>query len=303
VKQFVKILICEPLVHFLLIGAGLFILFGWFGSPAPSTGRQSGPLSKKIVVTQGDMDQLVAMFTKTWQRAPSEEELKGLVDNFVRDEIYYREALMLGLDRGDAVIRKRMRQRMEFIFEDVMAQVKPTDADLGAYMRKHPEKYYVDPQVAFRQVYVSVDKRGETAESDALQILAQLKKGAEPDAVGDPFLLKEDNRLSPLWDIRKQFGEEFSRSLLELKPGSWEGPIRSEYGLHLVFINERLGGQVPELSDVREAVKRDWSVERQKKLKDVAYAKVRERYIVEFEKPQSSALSAVAEAGTRAVTR
>lgn len=298
-----KILIREPLVHFLLIGAGLFILFGWWGSPASSSGGQSGSSSTKIVVTQGDLDQLIAMFTKTWQRAPSEEELKGLMDNFVRDEIYYREAIMIGLDRGDAVIRKRMRQRMEFIFEDVMAQVEPTDADLVAYMQKHPEKYYVDPQVAFRQVYVSVDKRGETAESDALQILAQLKKGAEPDSVGDPFLLKEDNRLLPLWDIRKQFGEEFIRSLLELKPGSWEGPIRSEYGLHLVFINERLGGQVPELSDVREAVKRDWSVERQKKLKDAAYAKVRERYIVEFEKPQSSALSAVAEAGTRAVTR
>ena len=298
-----KILIREPIVHFLLIGAGLFILFGWLGSPTPSTGRQSGSLSKKILVTQGDMDQLIATFTKTWQRTPSEDELKGLVDNFVRDEIYYREALMIGLDRGDAVIRKRMRQRMEFIFEDVMSQVEPTDEDLGAYMRQHPEKYQVDPRVAFRQVYVSVDKRGKTAESDALRILAQLKKGAEPDSVGDPFLLKEDNRLSPLWDIRKQFGEEFSRSLLELEPGSWEGPIRSEYGLHLVFVNKRLGRQMPELSEVRETVKRDWSVERQKELKDVAYAKVRERYIVEFEKLQNSALSAVAEAGTRAVTR
>ena len=298
-----KILIREPLVHFLLIGAGLFILFGWWGSPASSSGGQSGSSSTKIVVTQGDLDQLIAMFTKTWQRAPSEEELKGLMDNFVRDEIYYREALMIGLDRGDAVIRKRMRQRMEFIFEDVMAQVEPTDADLVAYMQKHPEKYRVDPQVAFCQVYVSVDKRGKNAESNALQILAQLNKGGEPDSVGDPLLLKQYNPLSPLWDIRKQFGEEFSRSLLELQPGKWEGPIRSEYGLHLVFVNKQVGGQMPELSAVREAVKRDWSVERQKELKDAAYAKVRKRYTVEIEKPQDSALSAVAEAGTKAVTR
>ena len=108
----VKRVLCEPLVHFLVLGAGLFVLFGWWGSPTPMTGGAAGPPSTKIVVTQGDVEQLIARFGRTWQRPPSEAEVRGLVDDFIRDEIYYREALALGLDRGDALIRNRMRQRM-----------------------------------------------------------------------------------------------------------------------------------------------------------------------------------------------
>jgi len=294
-------LIREPLVHFLLIGAGLFILFGWRGNPASVTG-QSGPQSSKIVVARGDIDQLAATFTRTWMRPPTEEELRGLIENFVREEIYYREALAIGLDRDDAVIRRRMRQKMEFIFEDITARSEPTDEDLNAFMKKHPEGYLVDPQISFRQVYINADKRGRNAEADALQVLGQLNSGADPDSVGDPFLLEPEIRLYPLWDIRKQFGEEFGRSLLELKQGRWEGPVRSGYGLHLVFVIKRVGGRMPQLNEVREMVKRDWTTERQKEIKDAVYAKIRERYVVSVEKPKAEAVPAAA-AGNREVAR
>ena len=301
-KQFVKKVIREPLVHFLFIGAGLFLLFGWRGNPASLPGGQSGPQSTKIVVTQGDIDQMVALFEKTWQRPPAREEVKGLVENFVRDEIYYREALAIGLDRGDSFIRRKLRQKMEFIFEDIASQTEPTDEDLLAYMKKHPDSYAVDPQMAFRQVYINAAKRGKNAEADARQVLTQLNGGADPDSVGDAFLLEPETRLSPLWDIRKQFGEEFSRSLLALKPGRWEGPVRSGYGLHLVFVKKRVGGRMPELKEVREMVKRDLAAERQKELKDAAYAKIRERYTVEIEKPKAEVVP-VAAAGTKAVVQ
>ena len=302
-KELSKKLLREPLVHFLLIGAGLFLLFGWRGNPASLPGGQSGPQSSKIVVTQGDIDQMIAMFGKKWLRPPSEEEVKGLVENFVREEIYYREGLAIGLDRDDTVIRQRMRQKMEFIFEDLTVQAEPTDEELHAYMKRHPAAYAVDLQIAFRHVYFNADKRGRNAEADARQVLAQLNAGADPDSAGDPFLLEPDSRLLPLWDIRKQFGEEFSRSLLELKQGKWEGPVRSGYGLHLVFVSRRVGGRMPELNAVREMVKRDWTAERQKELKDAAYGKIRERYTVEIEKPKADAVPAVAQAGSRAVTR
>jgi parvulin-like peptidyl-prolyl isomerase len=303
VKHYVKKLIREPLVHFLLIGAGLFLLFGWKGNPASVPGRQAGPQSSKIVVTQGDIEQMHAVFRKTWQRPPTEEESKGIVEDFVRNEIYYREALAIGLDRGDALLKRRLRQKMEFIFEDLTARVEPTDEDLRTYMKEHPEAYHVDPQIAFRQVYINADKREKTAETYARQILADLDGGADRDLAGDPSLLEPEVRLSPLWDIRKQFGEEFSRSLLELKPERWEGPVRSTYGLHLVFVTKREEGRLPELKEVREMVKRDWMAERQKELKDAAYAKIRERYTVEIEKPKAGADPAVAYAATKTVTR
>ncbi|MCJ7641456.1 MAG: peptidylprolyl isomerase [Desulfobacterales bacterium] len=294
VKQFVNRLVREPLMHFLLIGAGLFLLFGWRSGPVSLPAGQSGSQSAKIVVAQGNVNQMVETFTRTWQRPPTEEEVKGLIDNFVRDEIFYREAVAAGLDRDDGVIRRRLRQKMEFIFEDITAQTEPTDEELLAYMKKHADSYLVDPQIAFRHVYVNVVKRGKNAESDARQILAQLNAGADPDSVGDPFLLESEIKLSPLWDISKQFGESFSKNLLELKQGRWEGPVRSGYGIHLVFVKKRVGGRLPELKEVREALKRDWTYERQKELKDAAYAKIRERYTVTVEGPKATTTAAAA---------
>ena len=235
-------LLREPLVHFLLIGAGLFLLFGWRGGPASLPSGQAGEQSAKIVVTQSEIDQMVGVFTRTWQRPPTELEMKGLIDSLVRNEIFYREAVAAGLDRDDGVIKRRLRQKMEFIFEDITAQTEPTDEELLVYMKKHADSYLVDPQIAFRHVYINVDKRGKNAEADARQILAQLNAGADPDTVGDPIMLDAEIRLSPLWDIKKQFGEEFSRNLSGLKAGKWEGPIRSGFGLHLVHVTKRAEG-------------------------------------------------------------
>jgi hypothetical protein len=280
VKKFFR----EPLVHFLLIGAGLFLLFGWRSGPVSLPAGPSGSPSTKVVVAQDEIDRMVGVFARTWQRPPTEEEAKGLVEDFVRNEIYYREALAMGLDRDDGVIRRRMRQKMEFILEDITSQTEPTDEELLAYMKKHPDSFLVDPQIAFRHVYVNADKRGKNAEADARQILAQLNQGTDPDSVGDPLLLDAEIRLSPLWDISKQFGEEFGRNLLELKSGKWEGPVRSGFGLHLVLVTKRVGGRLPDLKEVREMVKRNWMFDRQKEVKDAAYAKIRERYVVIVEK-------------------
>jgi hypothetical protein len=274
----------EPLLHFLLIGAVLFLLYGWRGNSVSMPGGQAGTSTAQIVVSRDALDQMNNLFAKTWQRPPTEEEQKGLIEDIVRNEIYYREAIAMGLDRDDEVLRRRLRLKMEFILEDISAQVEPTDEDLRAFMKKHPERYLFDPQVSFRQVYVNADKRGRNAGTDAMEILAKLNAGADPDTVGDSFLLESEVKLSPLWDISKQFGEQFSRKLLELKPDTWTGPVQSGFGLHLVFVRKRAGGRLPELKEVREVVKRDWTFERQKELKDAAYAKLRERYVVIVEK-------------------
>jgi hypothetical protein len=281
----------EPLVHFLLIGAGLFLLFGWKGNPAS---MQGGQQPKKIMVAQDTVDQLVAAFTRTWMRPPTKGEVKGLIDNHIRDEIYYREAVAIGLDQGDALIRRKLRQKMEFILEDIAAQTEPTDEDLERFMTEHREKYLIDPQIAFRQVFVSVDLRGDSAEEHALQLLEQLGAGADPDALGDRSLIDHKAELYSLWEIRRQYGDAFGKQILELEPGRWTGPLRSGFGLHLVFVDERVVQPLPELKVIRDTVDRDWAVALQQKLKDDAYAKLRERYTVQIENPTNGIASAQA---------
>lgn len=278
----------EPLLHFLLIGAALFLLYDWKGKPASMPGGQAGTPAAQIIVSRDALEQMSSQFAKTWQRPPTEEEQKGLVEDLVRNEIFYREAIAIGLDRDDEVLKRRLRQKMEFIFEDIASVPEPTDEDLKAFMNKHREKYITDPEMSFRQVYISTDKRGKSAESDARQILAQLTEGADPGSAGDPTLLEPEVPLSPLWDIRKQFGDDFSRSLLDVNPGRWSGPIRSGFGLHLVFVRERVSVRLPGLKEARDMVKRDWTAERQKELKDAAYAKIRGRYAVMVERPNAN---------------
>lgn len=286
----------EPLLHFLLIGAALFFVYGGMGNDASKPAGQAAMSTEKIVVTQDNIDQMNSLFTKTWQRLPNEEEQEGLVEDFIRSEIYYREAIAMGLDRDDEVLKRRLRQKIEFIYEDITSWTEPTDEDLRAFMEKHPEKYLADPRVAFRQIYFNPDRRKTDGDYDIQQILFQLNAGGDPDSVGDSTLLEAEIQLSPLWDVRKQFGDEFCKNLVELKPGEWAGPIVSGVGIHLVFVREYVSARPIDLIEARETVKRDWLVEKQKELKDAAYVKIRERYSVTIDKQKPLAASAAAQA-------
>ena len=298
-----KSLLREPLFHFLLIGAALFLLFGWKGNSASITAGQVGTTAAQITVSRDAIDRMNMQFAKTWQRQPTEEEQKGFVEELVRNEIFYREALAIGLDRDDEVLKRRMRQKMEFIYEDISTWAEPSDADLMAFMKKNRDKYLTDPQLSFRQVFISKDKRGKNAESDARQVLGQLTAGAAPDTVGDPTMLAAETHLLPLREVNNQFGEEFGMALLELKPGAWAGPVKSVYGFHLVLLKELRAKRLPDLKDIRETVKRDWLVEKQTELKDAAYAKIRERYTVTVEKPRADIRPLAAAAASKSRTQ
>jgi parvulin-like peptidyl-prolyl isomerase len=274
----------EPLLHFLLIGGALFLLYDWRGGGGSAPGGPAGAPAARIVVTRDAIDQVSGQYAKTWQRPPTEEEQKGLVEDLVRNEIFYREAVAAGLDRDDEVLKRRLRQKMEFIYEDLASLAEPTDQDLTAFMNGHRERYHADPQLSFRQVYFNPEERGKNTESAARRALAQLAAGGTPDALGDPTMLEPEVPLSPLWEIKRQFGDEFGASLLDLERGTWAGPVRSGFGLHLVFVRERREGRPPQLREIREAVRQDWTAAKQKELKDAAYAKLRERYVVTVEK-------------------
>jgi parvulin-like peptidyl-prolyl isomerase len=280
-KNFVK----DPLFHFLLIGAALFLVFGLIKGPA-------GNEENKIVITWGDVEALQANFVRTWQRPPTDSELFALIEDKVRDEIAFREAVAMGLDQDDAVIRRRLRMKMELMIEDIAGLSSPTEEELAAYLEEHMDSFRQEPQVSFKQIYLNSDKRGVRVEEDAQKILAELAAAgpaADPEPFSDPNMLPEEFSLSYAGDIEKLFGPSFVTGILDVEPGKWAGPVMSSYGLHLVFVHERIAGRDPELAEVRQEVEREWTAKRRREFKDETYKKLRERYtiVIEEQEPQT----------------
>ncbi len=268
-------------MHFLAVGALLFLASQWRG----------GGASNRIVITSGQIDSLIAGFTRTWQRAPTEVELKGLVDDHVRNELAAREAVAMGLDRDDAVIRRRLQQKLEFLVEDSVDTAPMTDRELQAWLERHPEQFRIEPEVAFRQVYLSPERRGESVEGDAKRLLARLSAGSGdvPADVGDPSMLPADVEISTRRDIASQFGDSFADQVVAIEPGRWAGPVRSSYGLHLVFVRRRREGRLPALAEVRAAVEREAVSAQRRQRIDEMYEEMLSRYkvVVDRRRPGS----------------
>ena len=281
----------EPLVHFLLIGAGLFLLFNFTNGPARDQ-------PDRIVITQLQVEQLKARFSRTWMRPPTKAEKAGLIDSLVRDEIYYREAVAMGLDRNDPSVRQRMRMKLEFLLEDLSTVAEPGDDVLTAYLKEHPDKFLVEARVSFRQVYLNPDKHPDM-EADAKRMLARLKRGAVPGSVGDTTLVQDEYSLATRSDIEHQFGEPFARQLFALAPGAWTGPLYSGLGRHLVKVAERVEGRLAELAEVRDQVEREYLALRRQELKDMTYQKLRAGYEVVVEPPAAENRAGEAAAASR----
>jgi hypothetical protein len=274
----VRAILREPLVHFLVLGGLLFLLYQW-----RSGGTGTG--SNRIVVTTGQVAALAASFERTWMRPPTDPELKALVDDFVREEIAVREATGQGLEQGDIVIRRRLRQKFEFLLEDEVAATAPTDADLQAWLDAHPDQFRREPVMGLRQVFVSTDRRGARAGADAAAILARLRAGGDPMALGDPTLLPLALEPSRLSDIGRQFGEEFATAIDSITPDQWAGPLESGYGLHLVYVTERTAGSAPALDQVRSEVSRELLAARRTAGLDSLYQRLSGKYRILIERP------------------
>jgi hypothetical protein len=272
-------LLREPLLHFLLLGGVLFAVFGRGESTTGGDYRQ-------IIVSEADIDRLAAGFSRTWHRPPAADEVQAQIQDFIREEVLYRSALALGLDRDDTIIRRRLRQKMEFLFEDT---VPPQEAELRAYLAAHPDKFRTQPLISFRQVFVSMN-RGGSAEADARQILARLVS-AMPGAAengGDTLLLGEGFSRTPLDRIAALFGEDFAQAVARAAPGSWVGPLRSGYGLHLVLVTAIEPAALPPFAQVRPAVEREWFAEHRAAAQAAQYQVLRAGYRVIVQGAQSA---------------
>lgn len=262
----------EPLVHFLLLGLMLFLLYAVLGGSGAD---------RNIRVDERAVASLAEQFERTWQRPPTKAELDALIESYVREEIFYREGLALGLDRDDSQIKKRVRQKFEVYAEESEPSDPPTDAELQAWLTAHPANYAEPAIVTFRQVLIDPARHGSTTDATVENIRTKLVAGADPATLGDSQMLPPRIDLMPLDLVERDFGNRFANALSGLATGSWQGPIRSGYGLHLVFLETRVGGRMPRLEEVRKAVARDWEADRRRRSVDAHYRDLRRNYEVE----------------------
>ncbi len=272
-------LIREPLIHFLVLGAAVFALYRFVGTESGARRVDT------ILVTQGNIDRMIEAFTRTWLRPPTQAELRGLVDDYVREEAAYREAVAMRLDQDDTIIRRRLRQKLEFLTHD-LAVAEPSDEELRSYFEQHAEEFRIVARASFRHLYLNTDRRGENAPRDAAQLLARLRGGVAADelaALGDAFLLPSAFEDVSETDVARQFGGDFAEHLFDVQPDEWVGPIESGYGPHLVLVERKTPGRRAELGEVRDQVVREWQVEQRRLANEAFYRALLDRYEVVIE--------------------
>ena len=269
----------EPLVHFLLIGGALFGIHGFTrGSPT------AVPQSRQIQLTLDDISQLVVLFQSQWRREPTPEELGRMVEIKVEEEILYREALAMGLDKDDTIVKRRMAQKMQFLAEDVAAAREPTTAELKEWYEQNRDKFAHPARLSFRHLYFSPDRRGESARGDAVKALARLADQPEDSrlaaTLADPFMFQDYYRDRAPEYLGKEFGPGFALAVATLPTGSWQGPIESGFGWHLVFVDTLIPGRIPAFEEVEPEVKTAWLGEQKEQAMRKAYEAMRARYTV-----------------------
>jgi peptidyl-prolyl cis-trans isomerase C len=293
-----KKLLREPLVHFLLLGAALFAGYHFMKSPV-----DAGPASHEIRLSLEEVAQLALVFQSQWNREPTPQELAVLAEDRIKDEVLYREALALGLDKDDTIVKRRMAQKMQFLAEDVATAREPDTDELKAWYAKNAGHFAMPARYSFRHLYFSPDRRGEKARDDALLALAKLAGQPEDSKLAarlaDPFMFQDYYRERSPEFLGKEFGPQFVRALEKVTAGSWQGPIESGLGWHLVYVDTVIAGRVPDFEEVMPSVKSAWLVEQKARAWDKAYREMRAKYTVLLPAPPDEATQAAAAASRR----
>ncbi len=260
----------EPLVHFLAAGLAVFAFSAWRGEAVDPAGRA-------IEIDARQVGVLAERFVQTWQRAPSAGELDGLIRDHIKEEVYYREALRLGLEADDAIIRRRLRAKMEYLATAQAENVAADDATLQQYLDANVARYAAGARVSFDQIYLGED--------DAGAVKAKLARGGDWQVLGAPISLPRSVEDTDRADIAKEFGEGFAQALAGVKVGEWTGPVASGFGQHLVRVRGVSAGEAPVLSQVRQRVENDWRAETAKAREAKAYQTLLDGYTITIAKP------------------
>lgn len=271
----------EPLFHFLILGVLIYGGYAWLHADDAPDNEQT------IVVGAGELAWMQTSFEKRWKRGPTPIELDGLVREYVRETVLYREALAMGLDQDDTIVRRRLAQKLEFLVQDLVEVSPPSEEELEAYFGEQLADYREPERITFTHVFADPDRRGEETLDDAAEILEALEKLDDPTKgakeLGDPFMLQSYYPERTEAEISKLFGGEFAKSVAELSEGVWHGPVLSGYGVHLVYVHGKAIFPQPALAEVHDRVAEDWATAKREELNAEYYARLLEKYDVVIE--------------------
>jgi peptidyl-prolyl cis-trans isomerase C len=273
-------LLREPLVHFLVVG---IVLIGAYRVLHPDP-QQGDDGTRRIEITQDDLRQLAVVWLAQGHAAPTPQQMRALVEQKITSEVLYREAIALGLNRDDEIIKRRLAQKMDFLVADVAAMVPPRAAELEAWFDRNSAEFALPPHVSFRHLYFSFDRRGDGAQDAAAAALARIAglptDAPEASAIADPFMFRNYYGDATPEQMAKEFGPGFAEALFQLQPGSWQGPIESGYGWHLIWIDSLEASRIPAFEEVKPRVLEAWQAERYSEVRQRALADMRSRYAI-----------------------
>ena len=273
-----KKLLREPLVHFLIAGTMLFVIYGY-------TGRNDMAADARITVGSAQIQRIQAAWVNQWSRLPTGEELQNLIEQFIQEEVLYREALTLGLDKDDTIIRYRLVEKMRFLILDIADQKQPEDSELKVFFKENREHFKTPALISFTHVYFNPKSRGAASLKDAQQVLDSLKLSdlaLSPEA-GDRFMLGHNYFEMSQVEATRLFGIQFAEELFALRPGPWQGPIRSLYGIHLVHVKDYVPARVTNFSEVKDSVRWEYIDRQLREANEVAFKDLKSRYRIEVD--------------------
>ena len=266
-------LLREPLLHFLVIGAAIFFLYNQVGTPIEKDNR--------IVINKTILEMLATDWIRRTGRPPTSQQREQQLKQYIREQVLSREAKTLGLDQNDIIIRRRLTQKMQFLFDDLNSIPEPTDAELVAFISNHKERFIVPATLSFTHVFLDTDKRGKAIQHQAKQLLSQLQESAvavDTSVLGDQTLLPHQFDNETKKQLSNLLGDEFTEKIYTLPVNQWAGPVASGYGLHLVYVSSRTEAKLPLLAEIRESVSSEWRTVKQREANDIFYQSIHQRY-------------------------
>ncbi len=269
-------IIKEPLFHFLLLGGLIFALYGIVNQ---NTNDES-----TILIDDFDMNNIIASWEMQWKRRPTNKELKSLIQQNIKQEIFYQEALKMNLDHNDEIIKRRLSQKMQFLSNDLASINQPSEEDLQKYYDLNFTKYLSPFKFSFYQIVFNPDKRNDPL-GDAQLLMSQINNftieeiKTKGDALPFPFFFENIDA----YNLNRQLGNDFSESLEPVKPGAWTGPFQSGFGYHLIYLTEKTEPQTPDIESIRSELLKDMEYENQKKMDNLIFEELKKNYAIEFD--------------------
>lgn len=276
-QRSLKKVFTEPFIQFIILGGVLYLLVLFFQ-------HKKDRVSREIIVGNEQVNLMIVNYKNQTGNLPSKQQLDAMIDNYIKEEISYREAKKMGLDKDDEIIRRRLSQKFDFLQTDLKEVPTPTEQDLEQFYKSNPVLFQKEATVSFSHIYFSTDNSTErVAKQRAEQVLQQLQYSSVQHAPekGDRFPLQYDYTNQAAVDIQQNFGnKQLLDELIKAPLNKWTGPVQSGYGWHLIFVSKRDSAAVVPYASVREEVKTSYLETAKAAQNKITFDHLSEKYII-----------------------